>query len=112
MSKDVKKELISAKNWILHNQKNDGEILWDAKGKWDFWDHCECLIALSIYNEWDAFRKGLDFCLSKVNEEGLVKSQYINGKVSQNYFEVHHAPYIFLPLLQKYLIDNDVNYLL
>ena len=112
MSKDVKKELISAKNWILQNQKNDGEILWDGKGKWDFWDHCECLIALSIYKEWDAFRKGLDFCLSKVNEEGLVKSQYINGKVSQNYFEAHHAPYIFLPLLQKYLIDNDVNYLL
>ena len=112
MSKDIKKGLISAKNWILKNQKDNGEILWDDKGKWDFWDHCECLIALSIYEEWDAFRRGLDFCLSKVDQEGLVKSQYIDGKISQDYFEAHHAPYIFLPLLQKYFIDKDINYLL
>jgi len=112
MNKDIKKELLSAKNWILKNQKDNGEILWDDKGKWDFWDHCECLIALSIYEEWDAFRRGLDFCLSKVDQEGLVKSQYVDGKISQDYFEAHHAPYIFLPLLQKYLIDNDINYLL
>ena len=50
MNKDIKQELISAKNWILKNQKEDGEILWDDQGKWDFWDHCECLIALSIYD--------------------------------------------------------------
>ena len=112
MTRDVKKELLSAKNWILKNQKDNGEILWDDNGKWDFWDHCECLIALSIYEEWDAFRRGLDFCLSKVNQEGLVKSQYVDGKVSQDYYEAHHAPYIFLPLLQKYFIDNDINYLL
>ena len=42
MNKDIKKELLSAKNWILNNQKDNGEILWDDKGKWDFWDHCEC----------------------------------------------------------------------
>ena len=29
MNKDIKQELISAKNWILKNQKEDGEILWD-----------------------------------------------------------------------------------
>ena len=112
MNKGVKKELLYAKNWILKNQKDNGEILWDEKGKWDFWDHCECLIALSIYEEWDAFKRGLDFCLSKVDQEGLVKSQYIDGKISQDYFEAHHAPYIFMPLLQKYFIDNDINYLL
>ena len=111
MNKDIKQELISAKNWILKNQKEDGEILWDDKGKWDFWDHCECLIALSIYEEWDAFNKGLDFCLNKINQEGLVKSQYKNGVITQDYFEAHHAPYIYLPLLQKYYIDNDLNYL-
>ena len=83
MNKDIKKELYSAKNWILKNQKDNGEILWDDKGKWDFWDHCECLIALSIYEEWEAFRRGLDFCLNMVDQEGLVKSQYINGKISK-----------------------------
>ena len=106
MNKDIKQELISAKNWILKNQKEDGEILWDDQGKWDFWDHCECLIALSIYEEWDAFNKGLDFCLNKINQEGLVKSQYKNGAITQDYFEAHHAPYIYLPLLQKYYIDK------
>ena len=32
-------------------------------------------------------RRGLDFCLNMVDQEGLVKSQYINGKISQDYFE-------------------------
>ena len=27
MNKDIKKELYSAKNWILKNQKDNGEIL-------------------------------------------------------------------------------------
>ena len=31
MNKDIKKELYSAKNWILKNQKDNGEILWDEK---------------------------------------------------------------------------------
>ena len=34
MNNELKQELISAKNWILENQKDNGEILWDDKGKW------------------------------------------------------------------------------
>ena len=100
MTRDVKKELLSAKNWILKNQKDNGEILWDDKGKWDFWDHCECLIALSIYEEWEAFRRGLDFCLNMVDEEGLVKSQYINGKISQDFLR-HIMLLTFICLFYK-----------
>ena len=39
MNKDIKQELISAKNWILKNQKEDGEILWNHKGKCDILDN-------------------------------------------------------------------------
>ena len=52
-------DLKSAKDWIMSNQNDKGAILWDQKGKWDYWDHCECLIALAIYQEWDAFDKGI-----------------------------------------------------
>ena len=38
-----KKDLESAKNWIISNQSSDGAIYWDEKGKCDAWDHCECL---------------------------------------------------------------------
>lgn len=107
----VHHDLLSAKNWILANQNTEGAILWDQKGKWDNWDHCECLIALAIYEEWEAFNKGINFSLKKLDEKGLVRSEYINGLVSKDFSEAHHASYIFLPLLQKYLIDNDVDYL-
>lgn len=111
ISNSIKNDLRSAKDWILSNQNEKGAILWDQKGKWDYWDHCECLIALAIYQEWEAFDKGLQFCLSQLDEKGLVKSEYINEKVTKDFSEAHHTAYIFLPLLQKYLIDKDLNYL-
>ena len=40
-----------------------------------------------------------------------IRDRYNNGAITQDYFEAHHAPYIYLPLLQKYYIDNDLNYL-
>ena len=107
----VRENLLTTKNWILENQNKEGAILWDKKGKWDIWDHCECLIALAIYEEWEAFDKGIRYCMKLINEEGLVKSEFINNKVTKNFYEAHHAPYIFLPLLQKYYIDADKEYL-
>ena len=104
-------DLKSAKDWIMSNQNDKGAILWDQKGKWDYWDHCECLIALAIYQEWDAFDKGIHFCLGQLDKKGLVKSEYINEKVTKDFIEAHHTAYIFLPLLQKYLIDQDLDYL-
>jgi len=55
----AKDKFEESKNWIITNQSSDGYISWDEKGKCDPWDHCECLIALSIYEEWDAFWLGV-----------------------------------------------------
>ena len=101
-----KKDLESAKNWIISNQSSDGAIYWDEKGKCDAWDHCECLIALAIFEEWEAFDKGIDWVLNNVNSEGLIYSEFSFNKPSKDFFEAHHAAYIFLPLLQRYLIDG------
>ena len=107
----IHNDLKSAKDWILANQNEKGAILWDQTGKWDYWDHCECLIALAIYQEWEAFDKGIHFCLGQLDDKGLVKSEYINEKVTKAFNEAHHTAYIFLPLLQKYLVDQDLDYL-
>ena len=106
-----KKDLESAKNWIISNQSSDGAIYWDEKGKCDAWDHCECLIALAIFEEWEAFDKGIDWVLNNVNSEGLIYSEFSFNKPSKDFFEAHHAAYIFLPLLQRYLIDGKKEYL-
>ncbi len=106
-----KKDLESAKNWIISNQSSDGAIYWDEKGKCDAWDHCECLIALAIFEEWEAFDKGIDWVLSNINSEGLIYSEFNFNKPSKDFFEAHHAAYIFLPLLQRYLIDGKKEYL-
>ena len=101
---DLKKKLEPSKDWILKNQFIDGSISWDEKGKCDPWDHCECLIALSIYEEWDSFWKGVNWFFDNINDEGLIFSEFQNSKPSKNYYESHHAPYIIIPLLQACLL--------
>ena len=67
----VKEKYRTSKDWIISNQSSDGYISWDKKGKCDSWDHCECLIALSIYEEWDAFWKGVNWFFDNINDDGL-----------------------------------------
>ena len=99
-----------SKNWIITNQSLDGYISWDEKGKCDPWDHCECLIALSIYKEWDAFWLGVQWFFDNINDEGLIYAEFQKGKPSKKHFESHHAPYIILPLIQASLIDKKQDY--
>jgi len=106
----VKEKYRTSKDWIISNQSSDGHISWDKKGKCDSWDHCECLIALSIYEEWDAFWKGVSWFFDNINDDGLIFAEFQNGKPSKKHFESHHAPYIILPLLQASLIDKKQNH--
>ena len=52
MNKEI---FLHAKDWIITNQQNDGAIYWDEHGKFDAWDHSECLLALAIFEEWANF---------------------------------------------------------
>lgn len=106
-----KKDFEKAKNWIIENQSSDGSIYWDKKGRCDAWDHCECLIALAIFEEWEAFDKGIEWIMKNINDEGLIFAEFNFGKPTKKFFEAHHAAYVFLPLLQKYLIDGEKEYL-
>ena len=106
-----KKDLQSAKDWIISNQSSNGAIYWDEKGKCDAWDHCECLIALAIFEEWAAFDRGIDWVLNNINNKGLIYSEFKLNEPSKAFFEAHHAAYIFLPILQRYLIDGKKDYL-
>ena len=108
MNKEI---FLHAKDWIITNQKNDGAICWDEHGKFDAWDHSECLLALAIFEEWDHFDKGLEYVFNNINSEGLIISETIKDKVTKDYYEPHHAAYIFLPLVQKYMIDGDASYI-
>ena len=69
---ELRQKLEPAKDWIIKNQSDDGSISWDEKGKCDPWDHCECLIALAIYEEWDAWHKGVNWFLENINQHGLI----------------------------------------
>lgn len=109
--KKIKNKLAPAKDWIIKNQNNNGAINWDQRGKCDPWDHCECLIALAIYEEWDPFIRGVNWFFDNLNSDGLIPSEFKNDEITKDYYESHHAPYIFLPLYQKFLIDNDIDYI-
>ena len=107
---DYKKKFEPAKNWIISNQSSSGAILWDEQGKCDPWDHCECLIALAIYEEWDSFWRGVNWFFTNLNEDGLIYAEFINEKPTKLHYESHHAPYIIIPLIQANLIDQDQDY--
>ena len=68
----IKHQLVPAKDWIIENQNKSGSIYWDQRGKCDPWDHCECLIALAIYEEWDAFNKGIEWFFNNLSAEGEI----------------------------------------
>ena len=107
---DLRTKLKPAKDWIILNQLEDGSILWDQRGKCDPWDHCECLIALAIYEEWDAFDKGVDWFFNNINKDGLISPEFKNQQSVYNHFESHHAPYIVLPLMQAMLIKDEESF--
>ena len=107
---DYKKKFEPSKNWIISNQSSSGAIFWDEKGKCDPWDHCECLIALAIYEEWEHFWRGVNWFITNLNEDGLIYAEFQNEKPSKLHYESHHAPYIIMPLIQASLIDKEQNY--
>ena len=107
---DLRTKLKPAKDWIILNQLEDGSISWDQTGKCDPWDHCECLIALAIYEEWDAFDKGVDWFFNNINKDGLISPEFKNQQSVYNHFESHHAPYIVLPLMQAMLIKDEESF--
>ena len=107
---DYKKKFEPAKNWIISNQSSSGAIFWDEKGKCDPWDHCECLIALAIYEEWEHFWRGVNWFFTNLNEDGLIYAEFQNEKPSKLHYESHHAPYIIMPLIQASLIDGKQDY--
>jgi|TARA_B110000459_G_C16590401_1_gene485908 hypothetical protein len=104
---DLRIKLEPAKDWIIFNQLEDGSIPWDEKGKCDPWDHCECLIALAIYKEWDAFDKGLAWFFNNINKDGLISPEFKNQESTQHHFESHHAPYVALPIMQARLMGRN-----
>ena len=107
---DYKKKFEPSKNWIISNQSSSGAIFWDEKGKCDPWDHCECLIALAIYEEWEHFWRGVNWFITNLNEDGLIYAEFQNEKPSKLHYESHHAPYIIMPLIQASLIDQEQDY--
>jgi hypothetical protein len=107
---EYKKKFEPSKNWIISNQSSSGAIFWDEKGKCDPWDHCECLIALAIYEEWEHFWRGVNWFFTNLNEDGLIYAEFQNEKPSKLHYESHHAPYIIMPLIQASLIDEEQDY--
>jgi len=107
---DYKRKFEPSKNWIISNQSSSGAIFWDEKGKCDPWDHCECLIALAIYEEWEHFWRGVNWFITNLNEDGLIYAEFQNEKPSKLHYESHHAPYIIMPLIQASLIDKEQDY--
>ena len=90
----IKHQLVPAKNWIIKNQNKSGSINWDHRGKCDPWDHCECLIALAIYEEWDTLNKGIEWFLENLKGEGEIDKALIKEKDNREHIESQHAQYV------------------
>ena len=97
MNKEI---FLHAKDWIITNQKM--MELYGMKGKFDAWDHSECLLALAIFEEWANFDKGLEYVFNNINSEGLIISETSKDKVTKDYYEPHHAACSFASCAKIY----------
>lgn len=98
-------------NWIEKNQSSSGMIYWDEKKNFDAWDHFECLTALAILGRKDSFLKGLNWFLDNLSKDSQIFSLYKGEKVTHNYYELHHAIYFSVPLLQGFYIFEEIELL-
>tara|TARA_B100001027_G_scaffold64613_1_gene43724 strand:+ start:621 stop:1574 length:954 start_codon:yes stop_codon:yes gene_type:complete len=98
-------------NWIEKNQSSSGMIYWDEKKNFDAWDHFECLTALAILGRKDSFLKGLNWFLDNLSKDNQIFSSYKGKKITQNYYELHHAIYFSVPLLQGFYIFEEIELL-
>ena len=98
-------------NWIEKNQSSSGMIYWDEKKKFDTWDHFECLTALAILGRKESFLKGLNWFLDNLSKDSQIFSLYKGEKVTHNYYELHHAIYFSVPLLQGFYIFEEIELL-
>lgn len=105
-----KQDLAPHIDWIIKNQSPDGSIAWDLNDKCDPWDHLECLIALAIWEEDKNFKKGIDWFLCNLDANSFIKSEFIKGQSSREYYEHHHAIYLAVPLYQCLLMSNNDSY--
>ena len=105
-----KKDLVSHIDWIIKNQSPDGSIAWDLNDKCDPWDHLECLIALAIFEKDENFKRGIDWFLGNLDANFLIKSEFIEGQSSREYYEHHHAIYSAVTFYQHLLMGNNDSY--
>ena len=64
------------------------------------------LIALALFEEWDAFNLGVEWFFNNLNQDGLIYPEFKNNQHIHDHFESHHAPYIILPLMQAVLMGK------
>ena len=98
-------------DWIESNQSSGGMIFWDDKKKFDAWDHFECLTALAILGRKKSFLKGLDWFVDNLSKDSQIFSLYKGEKITQKYYEIHHAIYFSVPLLQGFYIFEEIDLL-
>ncbi|WP_096087014.1 prenyltransferase/squalene oxidase repeat-containing protein [Agaribacterium haliotis] len=76
-AEQIQRSLYKAYNYIKSCQLESGAVPWFAGAKLDPWDHCEALMALSIYKDWQAVERGFLWLEQQQNPDGSWYACYL-----------------------------------
>lgn len=104
-----------AAQYILENQLPDGAIPWFPMGKLDPWDHCEALMALSVFKQFDAFKRGFTWLQNNQNPDGSWFVKYLADESDEDKdrakIETNFVAYPATALWHYFLCSGDQEFI-
>ncbi|MDQ4064753.1 MAG: prenyltransferase [Actinomycetota bacterium] len=92
---------------IAREQLPGGTIPWFRGGKWDPWDHVECVLGLDSAGLRDAARRGLDFLARAQRVDGAWACPIVGGREDSEVLDANAAGYIAVGQWHHFLVRPD-----
>lgn len=92
---------------IARAQQRDGVIPWYPGGRWDPWDHVECVMALDAGGAHGAAGKALSFLAASQRHDGAWSCPIVGGREGDEVLEANGAAYIAVGTWHHYLATGD-----
>ena len=92
---------------IATQQLREGTIRWFPGGRWDPWDHIECVLALDAEGMQDAARRGLDFLAATQRHDGAWACPIVGGREDAEVLDANGASYIAVGAWHHFLTTGD-----
>ncbi len=89
-------------DYLVGLQLDNGMFPWYPGGHSDPWNHCEVVIALSLYGEIEACEKGLAWLLNSQNKDGSFCHYYLTNGVEEPRRDLNTTAYVAVAFMSAF----------